>query len=447
MLARNRLMRVFSVAVLCLWTSCVAAADDVPVDLSKIDRKIVREPAYVGQPHYALFVFGLKAEHRAWFVIDGDHVAYIDRNGNGDLTDPEDRVELDVDATNKIRRSGASPYRGRHVFPLGTVFGTKLDFELWIRNPQFDISKSPLSDWYRELDKQRWVNGSLMRKVKDGTAAQNPLLLTTSPGDAQISHFDGPLTFAFTSEEQQLEPWPKKSAFSVHIGCGNLLAKNCTQPSFGLSRLTTTEVPADLHPVAMLDFLDAEGKSVEQTLKLDQRCCGDQFYALLKLPQGLSGDRVNVKIAFPESRTMQAVPINLSAAINRTVSRYSEQAFVMFHDPKIELKHAVNALRRGGLNVTIQDELLRIPLRGDTTVLAIGLNRAAEVQQTATAIGVDTPFAEALSQCDARFEISFSDAGKALAEKKTLQAVQQALQKLTNGHCYTTWDKQVSPPK
>jgi hypothetical protein len=60
-------------------------------DLSKIDRTIAREPAYRFQPQYCLLVFGSQARFRVWLVQDGD-VLYVDRNGNGDLTEKGKRV-------------------------------------------------------------------------------------------------------------------------------------------------------------------------------------------------------------------------------------------------------------------------------------------------------------------------------------------------------------------
>jgi hypothetical protein len=40
-------------------------------DLARVDRSIRREPAYRSSPHYCLLVFGPKAEHRVWLVLDG----------------------------------------------------------------------------------------------------------------------------------------------------------------------------------------------------------------------------------------------------------------------------------------------------------------------------------------------------------------------------------------
>src|SRR5215510_2344046 len=63
-----------------------------PIDLTKVDRTIAKEPAYKTKPKYCLLVFGPKAKTRVWLVLDGD-VLYVDRNGNGDLTDKGESVQ------------------------------------------------------------------------------------------------------------------------------------------------------------------------------------------------------------------------------------------------------------------------------------------------------------------------------------------------------------------
>jgi hypothetical protein len=62
-----------------------------PADLSRVDRTIAKEPTYAGKPRYCLLVFGAEAQHRVWVVLDGDAL-YVDRNGNGDLTEPGEKV-------------------------------------------------------------------------------------------------------------------------------------------------------------------------------------------------------------------------------------------------------------------------------------------------------------------------------------------------------------------
>src|SRR5215470_8211301 len=61
-------------------------------DLTKIDRTIAKEPAYQStSPKYCLLVFGPEAKTRVWLVLDGG-VLYVDRNGNGDLTEEGERI-------------------------------------------------------------------------------------------------------------------------------------------------------------------------------------------------------------------------------------------------------------------------------------------------------------------------------------------------------------------
>lgn len=62
------------------------------VDLTKIDRSIAKEPKYSQEPRYELLVFGEKAEFRVWLALDGETL-YVDRNGNGDLTEPGEAIK------------------------------------------------------------------------------------------------------------------------------------------------------------------------------------------------------------------------------------------------------------------------------------------------------------------------------------------------------------------
>src|SRR5690242_3715436 len=71
-----------------LWGSGAGA-----VDLTRVDRTIRHEPVYKARPKYCLLVFGPKAKQRVWLVLDGN-VLYVDRNGNGDLTEKGKRVNV-----------------------------------------------------------------------------------------------------------------------------------------------------------------------------------------------------------------------------------------------------------------------------------------------------------------------------------------------------------------
>src|SRR5215831_16607005 len=79
--------------IFALLLASIAAAPAVAVDLTKIDRTIAKEPVYQNKPKYCLLVFGPDAKTRVWLVVDGN-VLYVDRNGNGDLTEKGKRVSL-----------------------------------------------------------------------------------------------------------------------------------------------------------------------------------------------------------------------------------------------------------------------------------------------------------------------------------------------------------------
>ena len=421
-----------------------AISQDAAVDLAKIERRVAREPRYQNTPHYAMLVFGPKAEHRSWLVIDGDSMAYVDRNGNGDLTEPDERIELDQKATNEIRLGGLGAYRAMHVFKLGKIAGAELTFNLWVRNPDFDASKDAFyRDHFREMDENKWVNGSLYRTAADGSAAQNPLLLTVTPADAQISHMNGPLTFDLKWHERQvLEPWPKEFIFDVHIGTRNLLPKNCKLSGLGFSPLTTSEVPADVQPIARFEIPTStgDGKPIVKTVRLDERCCGDTFYARMTIPQEASAGRVRVTVSCPFWVGQLVAPAEFEVPINAEIARYGERSYVMFSNANISIKHAVNSLRRRGLDVNIKDDQLVINQSGEPA-FGIELKRGEAVRETTTRLAHGTNYAAELSGCDARFEVSLVDATKIEEQSNTIAEIRSALQEITRGVAYNTWDK------
>src|SRR5262249_24359264 len=67
--------------LLSTWAVNIPAAD-----LTKIERTIAKEPAYIGKPKYCVLVFGPEAKTRIWLALDGIAL-YVDRTGVGDLTE------------------------------------------------------------------------------------------------------------------------------------------------------------------------------------------------------------------------------------------------------------------------------------------------------------------------------------------------------------------------
>src|SRR5262249_1126749 len=100
-LVMKRAHLILALLGMCLWPLAARSAD-----LAHIDRKIAKEPHYQNKPKYALAVFGPQEQLRVWLVSDGN-VLYVDKNGNGDLTEAAERF--------------ASPKEGNHQFKIGDI--------------------------------------------------------------------------------------------------------------------------------------------------------------------------------------------------------------------------------------------------------------------------------------------------------------------------------------
>jgi hypothetical protein len=98
---------------LLLAAGCLSAgpADGGP---PKVDRHIGKEPTYKTKvPKYGLLVFGREGRDRVWLVLDGDTL-YVDRNGDGDLTGPGEKVAAE-------KRPGRDPAEDGYTFQVGDV--------------------------------------------------------------------------------------------------------------------------------------------------------------------------------------------------------------------------------------------------------------------------------------------------------------------------------------
>jgi hypothetical protein len=174
----------------------MSLANEPPaVNLARVDRSIVKEPKYQSKkPLYCLLVFGQRAESRVWLVFDlaedfrasdAKNVLYVDRNGNGDLTDPDERIEGQM-------RQGST----------FVSFSPQPAIYHW---PHFDVANvveqaTGLEHWSLSVDVhwiQDYVNCSLSLSVTGRglqSAGGDLMRLTDERQDAPIIHFNGPLT-------------------------------------------------------------------------------------------------------------------------------------------------------------------------------------------------------------------------------------------------------------
>jgi len=171
-------------------------------DLSRIERTIAREPAYRTKPRYCLLVFGPEAKTRVWLVQDGD-ILYVDRNGNGDLTEPGKKVSAEK------REEGATD--GTYAFKIGEIHdGQRVHKEVSLYIAKIDhliesddavrtfLGKNALGRGYMlmaEVEMPGWKGATPAGQVLQRTFymdADHVFQFADRPQDAPIVHFGGP---------------------------------------------------------------------------------------------------------------------------------------------------------------------------------------------------------------------------------------------------------------
>jgi hypothetical protein len=76
------------------------ATEPKPIDFSAIDRTIAKTPKLTANARYGLFLFGANGEKRVFAILDTStpepshsyDLLYLDRNANGDLTEPGEAI-------------------------------------------------------------------------------------------------------------------------------------------------------------------------------------------------------------------------------------------------------------------------------------------------------------------------------------------------------------------
>ncbi len=233
-----------------------------------------KEPKYQNEPRYALLAFGPKREQRVWLVLDGGAL-YVDRNANGDLTEPGERLEPNNpnDGSNRFGNPGSHTHFDVFEFTVQAGAGGDSKFTLhhWVRDekfiPQTDFDKKLHAQWL----KLRHENSTLWRKQGQGQG-QTPLIFMPKPAHAQVCALDGPLTFVVRLPEYQVL---KRGAAESDLGfCIVVMGR----PPQGMDRpfhnpLATNEVPDGAHLEVEIEYpAKAGGAPPRRKYLLKQRC-------------------------------------------------------------------------------------------------------------------------------------------------------------------------------
>ncbi|MBX7104964.1 MAG: hypothetical protein K1X57_12835 [Gemmataceae bacterium] len=183
------------------------------------DRTIRKEPVYTSRPHYCLLAFGPEGKDRAWLVRDGD-VLYVDRNGNGDLTDPGERIDykmlpdqnpdkdgwrFDIDSiavggrTHKHLTVVFTPLKLYRDSPVGARADAKAAMA---RNPNVCVANIDI-----EVEVPSLPGGGTDGRVRyvAGFIDLNGLLMfARSPADAPVIRLGGPLQITLSDSLQPI---------------------------------------------------------------------------------------------------------------------------------------------------------------------------------------------------------------------------------------------------
>lgn len=241
-----------------------AAAPDplTPKALLTIDRTIAKEPRYGETPLYLLLAFGPDSADRVWAVLDGT-VLYLDKNGNGDLTDEGERVfalALPGDGVNRRNPLFQVPL-------LETKGGKHTDFFLSA------IRLAPGDGVYVKMGVK--VNGTTAQH-----AGPTDLRLAETPAAARVLAFGSRVVTAQVSHTMPGVPEVDKAIdFRVRVGT----------PGVGLGSFVGFGSEDQVaNPVAEFEFPAAAPGTPAKRLvvPLTERCCGDQFYAAVTAPDG-----------------------------------------------------------------------------------------------------------------------------------------------------------------
>jgi hypothetical protein len=233
------------------------------VDYDKIERNIVKEPAYrTGKPKYALLLFGPEARLRVWVVLDGETL-YIDRNGDGDLTGKDERFAKEAECT--------------------AIEIPDPDRKTWYTIDRVMTDYSTYSDKARQERARKGIPPGLMVYVSIKGALRYQQYcdiqeMRADPHKAMIAHFHGPLAIG-----PRTINWKVPDGTVLNTGAepselyavvGTMNAKHGCWVVVRSGEGDQSAFPKGVRPVVEIAFPSAnrKGKPVRRKYRLDQFC-------------------------------------------------------------------------------------------------------------------------------------------------------------------------------
>jgi hypothetical protein len=232
-------------------------------DLAKVDRTIAKEPIYREQPQYALLVFGRETRTRAWLVLDGDTL-YVDRDGNGDLTEPGERLTATLVQRDKqpslakctyhfvdLRQPGMKCWTDadRDVPMLkGTERYRRLTAECTEPNKDFVPATAAQREQKDAFDRIWAGFADVYVRVGAKLVQRGRAKLADRPDRTPVIHFDGPMSLALADPAPTLTRGGKEAELRIRVFAPGL------GDGAGTYLRDFTPVPADVHPIAEIEY-------------------------------------------------------------------------------------------------------------------------------------------------------------------------------------------------
>lgn len=118
---------------------------------------------------------------------------------------------------------------------------------------------------------------------------------------------------------------------------------------------------------------------------------------------------------------------------------------VYFRSADGDLTKALAALLSYGLTASDRGGSI-MATRPGAPRFTIAMEQGAHVREAARDVSVDSPFADAVAQCDGRFNVSVDDLDAAQNEINTMLEVMGALQDAARGYLYLPWNGTLTEP-
>jgi hypothetical protein len=223
-------------------------------DWTKVERKIAKEPVYKNKPLYCLVVFGPELRPRIWLVLDGA-VLYVDRNGNGDLTEAGKRLEL------KDQETAQFP-----DIEIEAADHVKRKLELFIYD--WRPGQAALPD---ENGPSLTIRDQGNRTYGAWGDHESAVIWSPHSETAPILHVGGPLQMGFEVRAKNAFRPKTADTFELSVGVGT---RGFGKGSFVHLKYWNGAIADELQPTARLEFANKTpgGPPIRLEVTLRHRC-------------------------------------------------------------------------------------------------------------------------------------------------------------------------------